>query len=176
MVTKARLLLALIFALAWASQTVYLVPLPSERIDDFVELHSRAFDSGTAATIPGESKPTYLTRIRSSVYAEFWAQWAISLILILFGLFAAMAMLKEWRASVLLMTISSLCYVISWAYFNGLFGSGFSLSEFASMWRFATAGHSQLIFLHRSILLLGLFILFAFWGLVALRPGSRGKE
>jgi len=175
-VTKARLLLALIFALAWASQTVYLFPLPPEKIDDFVELHSRAFDSGTAASIPGEAKPTYLARIRSNVYAEFWVQWIISVILVLFGLFAAMAMFKEWRASVLLTTISSLCYVISWAYFNGLFASGFSLSEFASMWRFATAGHSQLIFLHRSILLLGLFMLFALWGLVALRPGSRGKE
>jgi hypothetical protein len=160
-------------AVAWLSQVVYLVPLPEQRIDRYMQVHAKAFDSGSAPNLASESREVYLGRVRAEVSYEFWSEWVVSLLALVFGLFAAFAAIRQWRGSVLVLMISSVTYVLIWLVFSGVISSNLSLAgTFADMWKASRSLGSEAVFIHRDIVLLGLFAIIAIATAVSLVQGA----
>lgn len=162
MTPRLKLVLGVIAAVAWLSQIIYLLPMPQTRVAQFLEAQASAFDSGSAATLPSESKDAYLQRMRTVASEDFWTVWIGSVLALVFGLFAAVASMRQWRGSTVLLMLSSLVYVFMWSIFNGVFTSKLSIpSLFVDMWKVATILHTEAVFVHRDVLLLLCFVILA---------------
>ena len=172
MTSRHKLIIGAIAAVGWLSQVIYFFPMPEERLDRYVQVHARAFDSNSTPTLPSENREAYLKRVRAGASDEFWAEWIISLVVVIFGLFAAFSAIKQWRGSVLLLMLSGLMYVVMWLIFTQALSSELSVvGLFSDMWKSARSLRTEVIFIHRDVALLALFSVLSIVTAVSLVAG-----
>jgi hypothetical protein len=159
--------IGLFVLVTWLSQLVYLYPLPEQSIDAFVQARARAFASDLAVVQPSERKEQYLDRMRHIASREIWFRWTTTLVTIVVGICAGVAMLRKWRASNVLLLASSLLYIGEWWLFIGQEGDRKSLLDlYQGMWNFAVLENHQASFLHRDVFLLGAYYLLSLLAVV----------
>jgi hypothetical protein len=165
-------ILGIFVLLTWLSQVFYLYPLPQQAVSTFVANQERAFDAGLAVTGKSESKEAYLDRMRDLASREVWLGWAESLVTISFGVLAGLSLIRRWRISVYVLLLSSALYVATWWLFSGYLNTEVSLTDlFPALWKAAVAGHRELVFLHKDVVLLAIYHLLAIVAAVWLVQG-----
>lgn len=108
-----RLTVGALVGVLWLSMSPRLLPLPGERVAEFAQT--------SPEELPwlSDEENEALARLASPTAAAIWIEWSRTLILMLAGVIAAVALLRGYSWSLALMAITSGAFVALWGYRYG---------------------------------------------------------